>query len=88
MNPYKFADLPPINDCPFCHGVDVQLNQDVFETNQPWVSCPGCQATGPDAEDAAQAIKLWNGPTDDIDNLSKDCDRLRRELDDEMGIMR
>ena len=87
MNPYKFMDLPPINDCPFCRGVEAQVNQSSHGL-QPWVSCPGCESSGPCAENAAQAIKLWNGPTDDIDNLSKDCDRLRRELDDCNGVIR
>ena len=85
MNPYKFMDLPPINDCPFCCGVDPVTNNN---GSDGWISCDHCGATGPEAENAAQAIKLWNGPTDDIDNLSKDCDRLRRELDDCNGVIR
>ena len=87
MNPYTFADLPPINVCPFCRGIDAQINGGLHGV-QPWVACLSCQATGPEAENMAQAIKLWNEPTDDIERLSKDCDRLRAELDDCNGVIR
>ena len=86
MNPYKFADLPPINDCPFCYGTDPVLNEALHVNS--WVSCPACESTGPSHEDNRKAIILWNEPTEVVDHLRKDCDRLRRELDDEMGIIR
>jgi len=54
-----------------------------------------CGALGPDANNRTDAIQRWNEPTDDIDGaeynekmLRKDCERLRKELDEATGVVR
>ena len=84
MNPYKFADLPPINDCPFCFS-DKAVVEEIFCF---YVICPVCEASGPTHDEKHKAIEMWNGVTNDIDHLRADCDRLRRELDDCNGVIR
>ena len=63
--------------------------------NSYWMRCDDCNSMGPDADSRLGAIKLWNEPTDDIDGaeynekmLRKDCDRLRKELDEATGEIR
>jgi len=84
-NPYKFADLPPIKPCPFCFSYQTVLGN--AETNY-FVECSICGAVGPEYDDSEKAIKQWNGPTNDIDHLRADCERLRRELDECNGVIR
>ena len=83
-NPYKFMDLPPINDCPFCFSE----NPSVENTTCFYVACHECEACGPTHDEQHKAIQLWNGVTDDIDRLRADCTRLRRELDECNGVIR
>lgn len=85
MNPYKFADLPPISDCPFCWSGNVGLNR---TPDSVWVNCEECGADGPACGDSEDAITKWGTPTHDIDMLKADCERLRRELDDCNGVIR
>ena len=94
MNPYTFADLTPINDCPFCRSDEVALNDGYngLRNGRPamyyWVQCTNCSSDGPDYNDRQAAIENWNVVTDELDALQKDCDRLRRELDDCNGVIR
>ena len=85
-NPYKFMDLPPINGCPFCFSSNVSTN--ASSTTESWIGCDDCGADGPMCNSATRAIEKWNGPTNDIDALRKDCERLRRELDECNGEIR
>jgi len=92
MNPYTLMELPPINDCPFCRQGEAILNDG---NHTFWVTCQWCNADGPDHKDRTEAIKAWNGPTNEMDVMNEqfnllraDADRLRRELDDERGIIR
>ena len=91
MNDPQVETAQP-NDCPFCRVGDVEMNGTYKSF---WVKCMNCGALGPDANGRTEAIKLWNEPTDDIDGaeynekmLRKDCDRLRKELDEATGIVR
>ena len=83
-NPYKFMDLPPINDCAFCY----HDQPEVEETGCFYVVCPKCEACGPTHAEREKAIYLWNGPTEIIDGLRADATRLRRELDECNGEIR
>lgn len=84
-NPYKFMDLPPINDCPFCGSGDTFINEN---DDDCWVACDACESIGPAYKEMMSAITQWNTPTHHIEMLIKDADRLRRELDDCNGVIR
>ena len=77
----------PINDCPFCHSGNVEV---AHAGPDDWcVACRICGAIGPDRNpDRKIAIYLWNEPTETIDRLSADCDRLRKELDEANNVIR
>ena len=75
-----------INDCPYCYGTE-GLNIDRCG-KYAQVACDDCGAKGPDYITVQQAVDAWNSPTDDMDNLEKECARLRRELDDCNGVIR
>ena len=87
MSIYNLMHVPAINDCPFCHREGCVLNSSAND-NLHWVSCEECGADGPAEQERESAINYWNGIGEDITALRKDCDRLRRELDDCNGVIR
>ena len=87
MSIHNLMHLPAINDCPFCHKEGCVLNSSALATLH-WVSCEECGADGPAEAERESAINCWNGISEDIAALRKDCDRLRRELDDCNGVIR
>ena len=81
------------NDCPFCRSSDLSMSGGIGR--HFWIYCAQCSAGGPDAKTRLEAIKLWNEPTDDMDGLEynekmirKNCERLRKELDEATGTIR
>ena len=81
-----------MNDCPFCRSSELSIEKCI---EMHWIDCHQCGAKGPDGRGSTEAIRLWNQPTEDLEGLEynekmlrKDCDRLRRELDDALGIIR
>ena len=93
MSIHNLMHVPAINDCPFCHKEGCVLNSHTAGENRAndnlyWISCDECDATGPSDLDRESAINYWNGPGEDITALRKDCDRLRRELDECNGVIR
>ena len=87
MNKHYMMHLPSIADCPFCHGEVCMINSN-SGGRLHWVSCEGCAADGPCETDEESAILIWNGVAEDIQALRNDCERLRRELDECMGVIR
>ena len=92
MSIHNLMHVPAINDCPFCHRegcvVNDNCNNDSSAGYIYWVTCIECEAAGPVQTDQESAINYWNGIGEDITALSKDCDRLRRELDECNGVIR
>lgn len=88
--PGRTVDAMKIKECPFCFSKDTAVIQNrAFKNPQNWwVECRKCEATGPEYRLQKVAVEAWNAVTENRDLLIADCDRLRRELDDEMGIMR
>ena len=87
MSIHNLMHVPAINDCPFCHKEGCVLNSSSMD-NLHWVTCEECGADGPAELERESAINYWNGPGEDITALRKDCDRLRRELDECNGVIR
>ena len=87
MSIHNLMHVPAINDCPFCHREGCVLNSSAND-NLHWVSCEECGADGPAEQERESAINYWNGIGEDITALRKDCDRLRRELDECNGVIR
>ena len=87
MSIHNLMHVPAINDCPFCHREGCVLNSSAND-NLHWVSCEECGADGPAEQERESAINYWNGIGEDITALRKDCDRLRRELDEYYGMIR
>ena len=87
MSIHNLMHVPAINDCPFCHREGCVLNSSAND-NLHWVTCEECGADGPAEKERESAINYWNGPGEDITALRKDCDRLRRELDECNGVIR
>jgi hypothetical protein len=51
------TDTPnPLMHCPFCDNPDVRIETDGRVT---WVDCGDCDAQGPSAETAEEALDLW-----------------------------
>ena len=80
------------NDCPFCASSNLEMSKCI---NSYWMKCLDCGADGPDKKGRLAAIQAWNVPTDDIEgvefnerHLRKDCDRLRKALDEAKGEIR
>lgn len=78
-----------INDCPFCGSESLEDNfNDVYAKDLYSIECMDCGARSPIEKTPEKAVESWNWIDDQIRNLRKDCDRLRRELDDCNGVIR
>ena len=87
MNDPQVETAEP-NDCPFCLSSDYLEMSGSVNGRHYWMRCTECGTDGPCAMTRLDAITEWNGPTDTIDELRKDCDRLRNELDESLGVIR